>query len=560
MKERWRTPYKDALAAAEGGDFGSAASLFAQSIDAGSPRWEPYYGRAWALLRKLGRSVDGADLTTVESDLRRALDLGGPFCADAASLLGCLMVEQRRHDEALPLLLQAFGRASESERVEDGIADSLTAVLDDLENTSPDAPVLARFSVLEAMVKASDLPLPLMNGFTAEIVASQAYCLEAAGRANEAQDCLDRLLQLAPSHPRLPTGVAKRPAKAAAVAPGKQEPTFADIGGIDVPGTFQAKLRDIFETYFSRSDIETTRKRIEEYGQNPTRSILLFGPSGCGKTYIIRAFAGEYRRRYRNELPIHRANLDELFDRYVGESEKNLTRLFDETIATQPSILFFDEIDSIGGSRDKSQDWKSAQTSHLLQQFDRLQNEGAFVIVFGCSNRMMSIELALLRRFDELMPVEMPNQSVREKIFEVLISRLAPRLRPDRPAYGEFGRASHGLTPGDIDKVVKKSVDTIMLDLSTGAEPRRLENGAVLRTLQSFKNPHVRTWLTDAVSGLRAAGHADMVEDVERMYGPYVETLESRTDVTEWSYIPEDAFTEEQEFDLGVLQAMRRRP
>ena len=557
MRERWQSHYQDAVLAIEAGDFSRAAVRFGNAIEAGCPGWEPYYGRAWASLRNGDDQTH--DLAAVESDLRRALEIGGPFGADAAALLGTTLLRQQRHDEALSYLLEACGRSSQSEAVESALTECLSEILDQIERAQPDAAALDRCRPLEDLVKAADLPPALVNGLVAEILATEAFSLQALERREQAEDAFLRLANLAPGHPRLPRRPAAGKPAPRSTRREREEPTFAEVGGMDVTGTFQQKLRRIFETYFSTGDIEATRRRIEEYGQKPTRSILLFGPSGCGKTYMIRSFAGEYRRRYERELPVHTARLNEVFDRYVGESEKHLTRLFDQAIAAQPSILFFDEVDAIGGSRDNDQEWKAAQTSHLLQELDRLQTEGAFIVIFGCTNRIWAVELALLRRFDELIPVEMPNQEVRQRIFEVKIQRLAPQLRPENPALPEFAKASHGMTPGDIDKVIKKSIDTLLADAMTSAEARRLENEDVLVALREYKNPHVRSWLHSSIEGLRAAGHADMVADVERMYRPYVGDVgEVRPEATEWRYIPEEAFTEEQDHDIGRMRALRR--
>jgi tetratricopeptide (TPR) repeat protein len=560
----WSDFYEAGLRAVKYENFDEAIEMFDLAIRCGADRWEPFYAHAWATLRDRGDDLEAIqDIPEVEVNLKQAVELGGPHAADAQALLGCLYAQRNDYAKAVSSLLQALGRTSQTDLVEERFVESFSAILENLEHEIASETSIQSCEWLEALVQATGLPPSWKNSLLAEIVATRAMCHQRLDQGKAAEECWRRLAQLAPGHVRLPQEFSHmgRRGSAHTTLSTQEEPSFEDVGGRDVDHTFQSRLYRIFETYFTGADLEAARTRIAEYGQKPMRSLLLFGPSGCGKTYIIRAFAGEYRRRYGQSLPVHRLRMNEIFNKYVGESEKALTQLFNEAILTQPSIIFADEIDMIGGARDSGQEWRTSQTAHLLQEFDRLQEQGDFVIVFGCTNRIWALDAAMIRRFDQLIPVELPNHPVRMRILDVQLRQLGPRVRPENLDLAALADASHGLTPGDIAKVIRQSVDEVLSHPSDPEMPQRLQDHDLLRALQEYRKPmHIRQWLRDSLQALQAAGHRDMAEDVERIYGPYVEPGEMiATAESTWRSLPEEAWHEEQEYDLNLVHLWRRQ-
>jgi transitional endoplasmic reticulum ATPase len=117
----------------------------------------------------------------------------------------------------------------------------------------------------------------------------------------------------------------------------------------------------------------------------------------------------------------------EIFNKWVGESERKIRDLFKKARQLAPSIIFFDEIDSITKSREAT-DISNSQNNvvaQLLTEIDgitRLKD----VIIIGATNRIDIIDPAFLRpgRFDKLLYVPLPNTQGREKIFEVYLKKL----------------------------------------------------------------------------------------------------------------------------------------
>ncbi|XP_056842781.1 calmodulin-interacting protein 111 [Raphanus sativus] len=160
-------------------------------------------------------------------------------------------------------------------------------------------------------------------------------------------------------------------------------------------------------------------KRI---GTRPPSGILMFGPPGCSKTLMARAVASEAG------LNFLAVKGPELFSKWVGESEKAVRSLFAKARANAPSIIFFDEIDSLASIRGKENDGVSVSDrvmSQLLVELDGL-HQRVGVTVIAATNRPDKIDSALLRpgRFDRLLYVGPPNEADREAILKIHLRKI----------------------------------------------------------------------------------------------------------------------------------------
>ncbi|CAM5519619.1 AAA family ATPase [Streptomyces aurantiogriseus] len=556
----WRIHYEQGVEALREERFEDARALFDKAVEAGADRWEAYYARAWVTMRS---AAGGADprLDLAEDDLARAVEEFGAG-ADATALRGEIAARRENHEQALEHFLHALGRSSRPAAVEQVICEELAILLDDLEAETETGTALESCERLVRLVQAAPLPPKRADELLAEVIATRAHCHRAAGHLQDYRTDVDTIARLAPDHPMAAEGNAgNTPTGSAAPKPVTSEPTFAAVGGLDHPGSFTSTVKQLFETYFASPDIEALRRRLAEYGQSPTQSLLMFGPSGCGKTHIIRALAGEYRARHQLDLPIVRIRLNEVLNRYVGDDQKALTNLIDQVIDVQPAILFADEVDAIGMSREDSQDWRIHLAAHWIQEVDRLRESGAAVLFFGCTNRIWGIDPAMLRRFDQKLPVELPGPEVRSQVFELYLNRLSARVRPESVDLKLLAERSHGLTPGDIQQVVNRASQEL---LGQGDREQRLTQESLVRVLRAYSQPmHVQEWVRQSVAALRS-NHLDaMAEQVERTYGPFVADFDALVQDTgsgtpAWRFVPEDAWTEQPHFDLSLMREMRR--
>ncbi|MCJ1306811.1 AAA+-type ATPase [Agyrium rufum] len=164
--------------------------------------------------------------------------------------------------------------------------------------------------------------------------------------------------------------------------------------------------------------------RMERIGIKPEKALLLYGPPGCSKTLTAQAIATESNLNF---LAVKGA---ELLSMYVGESERAVREIFRKARSASPSILFFDEIDAIGGGRAGGTNAAKAQGSlnvltTLLNELDGIEElKGVFVL--AATNAPESLDVALMRpgRFDTKIYVGPPDLRGREEILKIRLRKM----------------------------------------------------------------------------------------------------------------------------------------
>ncbi len=165
--------------------------------------------------------------------------------------------------------------------------------------------------------------------------------------------------------------------------------------------------------------VEWPLKRPEDFkkmGIRPPKGIFLYGPPGCGKTLLAKAVAHE------SEANFIAVKGPEVLSKWVGESEKAVREIFRKAKQVSPTIVFFDEIDSIAGRRGEEIGSRVGErvVDMLLTEMDGLEDLGE-VVVIAATNRPDMLDPALLRpgRLDRLILVPAPEIEARKKTLEV---------------------------------------------------------------------------------------------------------------------------------------------
>ncbi|PKA50184.1 ATPase family AAA domain-containing protein [Apostasia shenzhenica] len=159
---------------------------------------------------------------------------------------------------------------------------------------------------------------------------------------------------------------------------------------------------------------------FKDMGLTPPRGVLLHGYPGTGKTHVVRALIGACSRADKQIAYFARKGADCL-GKYVGDAERQLRLLFQVAERSQPSIIFFDEIDGLAPRRSKQQDQThSSVVSTLLTLLDGLKSRGS-VIVIGATNRPDAVDPALRRpgRFDREIYFPLPSEKGRSAILSL---------------------------------------------------------------------------------------------------------------------------------------------
>ncbi|KAL8659292.1 MAG: hypothetical protein Q9226_000507 [Calogaya cf. arnoldii] len=170
---------------------------------------------------------------------------------------------------------------------------------------------------------------------------------------------------------------------------------------------------------------------FQRFHVTPPRGVLFHGPPGTGKTLLARALASSVSSGGRKVTFYMRKGGDAL-SKWVGEAERNLRLLFEEARKTQPSIIFFDEIDGLAPVRSSKQDQiHSSIVSTLLALMDGMDGRGQ-VIIIGATNRPDSVDPALRRpgRFDREFYFPLPNLEARRSILDIHTKGWEPPLTP----------------------------------------------------------------------------------------------------------------------------------
>ncbi|TVU12995.1 hypothetical protein EJB05_46663 [Eragrostis curvula] len=181
--------------------------------------------------------------------------------------------------------------------------------------------------------------------------------------------------------------------------------TWDDVGGLD-------SLRKEFDRCIVRCI--KSPEEYEVFGVSMQAGFLLFGPPGCGKTLIAKAVAHEAGANF-----IHIKG-PELLNKYVGESESEVRKIFTRARTNAPCILFFDEVDALTTKRGKEGGWVVERLlNQLLIELDGAdQRQGVFVI--GATNRIDVMDDAVLRpgRFGKKHYVPLPGADERVSILK----------------------------------------------------------------------------------------------------------------------------------------------
>jgi cell division protease FtsH len=226
------------------------------------------------------------------------------------------------------------------------------------------------------------------------------------------------------------------------VAAGQESTRFSDLAGLDEAITELTEVRE----YLSDP------ARFKAVGALLPRGILLHGPPGCGKTLLARALAGE------TGVPFYSVSAASFVEQMVGLGAARVRQLFAEARASAPSIVFLDELDAIGRSRD-SHSSGGREFDHTLNQLlVELDGFGGAsgVLLIGATNRPELIDAALLRpgRFDRRIQVERPDRHGREAIL-----RLHGARRPVSAMinWAEVATDTSGLNGSELANIVNEA-------------------------------------------------------------------------------------------------------
>jgi len=247
--------------------------------------------------------------------------------------------------------------------------------------------------------------------------------------------------------------------------------TYEDIGGLSRQ---LDRIREMIELPLRYPEL------FERLGIDPPKGVLLYGPPGSGKTLIARAVA--------NETSAHFISVSgpEIIQKFYGESEANLRKVFQEATTHAPSIIFLDEIDSLAPRRENVQgEVEKRVVGTLLTLMDGLKGRGA-VVVIGATNLPNNLDPALRRpgRFDREISIGVPDRPGREEILTIY-TRAMP-LSPEVDI-SRLASLTHGFVGADLAALCREAALSALRRVLPSME---LEKAAI--PYEQFMNLDVR--------------------------------------------------------------------
>jgi SpoVK/Ycf46/Vps4 family AAA+-type ATPase len=212
-----------------------------------------------------------------------------------------------------------------------------------------------------------------------------------------------------------------------------------------------------------------------KFGLEPPKGVIILGVQGCGKSLCARAVAGEWK------LPLVKFNTAAVYDKFIGETEKRIQKVFRVAEGLAPCVLWIDELEKVfAGSGPDSASADAGVSSRLLASFlSWMQERKPAVFVAATCNNVTVLPPELIRkgRFDELFFVDLPNATERKQIFSIQLTRR--KRNPSDFNLDQISAAAKGFSGAEIESAVQTAL------YAAFARKQELSNDDLLTALSS---------------------------------------------------------------------------
>ncbi|CAG0973318.1 MAG: ATP-binding protein [Candidatus Methanoperedens sp.] len=226
------------------------------------------------------------------------------------------------------------------------------------------------------------------------------------------------------------------------------------LANIVAPEDIKQNISDLVLTKAQEDEIEKMTKAIQyrdylkRIGLREIGKLLFVGPPGTGKTSVARAISGQLK------IPIVEVKLSQIADQYLGETAKNIDRVFELAKRLSPCILFIDEFDFVAKARgtDEHAALKRAVNT-LLKAIDEISLVEHGVLVIGATNHPTILDHAAWRRFDEIVEFSLPDKDMRKKILDIILKNIEGTFNTE-----EIAKISEGYSGSDLRLIAREAV------------------------------------------------------------------------------------------------------
>ena len=267
--------------------------------------------------------------------------------------------------------------------------------------------------------------------------------------------------------------------------------TWDDVGGLESP---QQQVKEAVEWPL------TTPEKFDRMGVEAPKGVLLYGPPGTGKTLMAKAVASETNANFIS------VRGPQLLSKWVGESEKAIRQTFRKARQVNPTIIFFDELDSLAPARGQEMGNNVSErvVNQLLTELDGLEEMGD-VMVIGATNRPDMIDPALLRsgRFDRLVKIGQPDEEGREQILKIHTDDTP--LSPD-VSLREIAEITDGYVGSDLESIARESAIEALRDDDEATEVEMQHFRRAMESVRPTVTDEIEAYYEDIEEQFRGGG------------------------------------------------------
>ena len=191
--------------------------------------------------------------------------------------------------------------------------------------------------------------------------------------------------------------------------------------------------------------------KASQFGLDPPKGVIILGVQGCGKSLCARSVAGEWK------LPLVKFDTAAVYDKFIGETEKRIQKVFRVAEGLAPCVLWIDELEKVfAGSGPDSASADAGVSSRLLASFlSWMQDRKVPVFVAATCNNVTVLPPELIRkgRFDELFFVDLPNTAERKQILSIQLTKR--KRNPADYDLDKIAEAAKGFSGAEIESAVQ---------------------------------------------------------------------------------------------------------
>ncbi|MCE4600474.1 MAG: ATP-binding protein [Desulfurococcales archaeon] len=242
----------------------------------------------------------------------------------------------------------------------------------------------------------------------------------------------------------------------------------ADITWDDIAGLEEVKRSLVEAIFYSIARPEDPGVRVE-----PPRRFLLYGPPGTGKTMLAMAASNMLGATFIN------VSVDKVLSRYVGDAPRMISAVFRLAVRRAPSIVFFDEVETLMMKRDTGKEAATGLVQTLLTELDGFKTKKLDkpVIVIAATNKPWLLDEAILSRFEKRIYVPPPDKKAREAIFRLNLEKKGFKL--EGITYEELADRTEGYSGRDIANACREAIMMML----------RRANPDIYKQLTMIKDP-----------------------------------------------------------------------